>query len=196
MTIADKITSLRLILSPLFFIVYLLPKASFPPWLPVPADFKWTVPVLWVLFIVSELTDLIDGKIARSQHVVSDFGKLFDPFADVMVRITYFLCFVIDAILPAFLFLVVLYREFGILFLRNLMMKKNVVMGARWGGKIKAFTYMLAGGAGLLATSMTRLGFEEFLFSVFRTSAMIIFFISVVISVVSFMDYLSVYNKT
>jgi CDP-diacylglycerol--glycerol-3-phosphate 3-phosphatidyltransferase len=172
----------------------MLPKISFLPW--VPDDFWWTVPVLWVLFIASELTDLIDGKIARSRNEVSDFGKLFDPFADVMVRITYFLCFVIDDILPAFLFLVVLYREFGIQFLRNLMMKKKVVMGARQGGKIKAFTYMLAGGAALLATTMIRLGFEGFIFSVFRMSAMILFFISTVISVISFLDYLTVYRKT
>ena len=197
MTLADKITSLRLILAPVFFIVYLFPELSFPSWIPgVSADFRWTVPVLWVLFIVSEITDLIDGKIARSRHEVSDFGKLFDPFADVTVRITYFLCFVIEGILPAILFLVVLYREFGIQFLRNLMMKKNVVMGARRGGKIKAFTYMLAGGTALLASSMIRFGFDGFMFSVFRMSAIVIFFISAVISVISFIDYLSVYNKT
>lgn len=184
-------------LSPLFFAVYLVPKLSFPPWFPgMLTELRWTVPVLWVLFIVSELTDLIDGKIARSKHEVSDFGKLFDPFADVMVRITYFLCFVIDDILPSFLFLVVLYREFGILFLRNLMMKKKVVMGARWGGKIKSFTYMLAGGIALITASLRRLGFDASLISGFRTGAMVVFLISVVASVVSFMDYLSVYHKT
>ncbi|MDR3139766.1 MAG: CDP-diacylglycerol--glycerol-3-phosphate 3-phosphatidyltransferase [Treponema sp.] len=193
MTIADKITSLRLILAPLFFIVYLLPVLF-------PAGFmngsQWTVPVLWLLFFVSEITDLIDGKIARKRQEVSDFGKLYDPFADVLVRITYFLCFVVTGILPAVLFLAVLYREFGILFLRILMMKKGVAMGARKGGKLKAVTYMAAGVVALLAVSAERLEMPGGVFAFFRNSALVVFIISVIISVISFADYLLLYKKT
>ena len=67
-------------------------------------------------------------------------------------------------------------------------------MGARKGGKIKAVAYMLAGAAALLAASAERLGFDTGV-SVLRTSARVIFGISVVISVVSFVDYLSLYKK-
>jgi CDP-diacylglycerol--glycerol-3-phosphate 3-phosphatidyltransferase len=197
MTLADKVTSVRLLLAPFFFAVYLLPSAQTHQWVPAfLKDPRWTVPVLWGLFIVSEITDLLDGKIARSRQEVSDFGKLFDPFADVMVRITYFLCFVIDGILPAALLLVVLYRELGIQFLRNLMMKKKVVLGARWGGKVKAFAYMIAGAAALLASSVQRLEIEGPAFQTLRTAAAVIFFISVILAVTSFMDYLQVYRKT
>lgn len=197
MTLADKVTTLRLILAPLFFIIYLFPRLPVPGWFSGGSvNSGWTVPFLWALFILSELTDLIDGKIARARKEVSDFGKLFDPFADVMVRITYFLCFVIDGILPAVLLLVVLYREFGIQFLRNLMMKKQVVMGARWGGKIKAVAYMVTGVAALLAASVERFGVDGPAFSILCTGARAVFCISVFISVISFMDYLSVYRKT
>jgi CDP-diacylglycerol--glycerol-3-phosphate 3-phosphatidyltransferase len=197
MTLADKVTALRLFLAPFFFIVYAAPLFQMPDWASAfSGDARWTVPVLWVLFILSEITDLLDGKIARSRREVSDFGKLFDPFADVMVRITYFLCFVIDGILPALLFLAVLYRELGIQFLRNLMMKKNVVMGARWGGKVKAVAYMIAGAVGLLAASVKRFEVEGALFPILRTSAAVIFGISVILSITSFMDYLTVYRKT
>ncbi|MDR1956243.1 MAG: CDP-diacylglycerol--glycerol-3-phosphate 3-phosphatidyltransferase [Treponema sp.] len=195
MTLADKVTSLRLILAPFFFVLYRLPAIPVPEWVPgASGDFRWIVPVLWGLFILSELTDLIDGKIARSRKEVSDFGKLFDPFADVLVRITYFLCFVLDGILSAVLFLVIVYREISIQFLRNLMLKKGITLGARKGGKIKAVTYMLAGAVALLAASAERLGFDA-LVPALRMSAGIIFFISVVISVVSFADYLAVYRK-
>jgi CDP-diacylglycerol--glycerol-3-phosphate 3-phosphatidyltransferase len=194
MNLADKVTSLRLILAPFFFILYLFPEIGLFSW--VSDDLRWTVPVLWILFILSEITDLLDGKIARARHEVSDFGKLFDPFADVLVRITYFLCFVIDGILPALLFLVVLYREFGIQFLRNLMLKKGVVLGARKGGKLKAVTYMLAGAVALLAASAARFGLDDAVILPLRTGAVVIFLISVVISVISFIDYVSVYNKT
>jgi CDP-diacylglycerol--glycerol-3-phosphate 3-phosphatidyltransferase len=155
MTLADKITSVRLVLAPLFFVVYLLP-VFFPR---LSADLvRLTVPVLWGLFIVSEISDMFDGMVARRRKEVSDFGKLFDPFADTLVQITYFLCFVMDGIFPVILLLLVLYREFGILFLRNLMLKKGVAMGARLGGKIKTVTYIIAGAAALLAVSFRRFG--------------------------------------
>jgi CDP-diacylglycerol--glycerol-3-phosphate 3-phosphatidyltransferase len=188
MTLADKITSTRLILAPVFFVIYRLP--------PLAGSQPLTVSVLWALFIISEITDLLDGKVARKRGEVSDFGKLFDPFADTLVRISYFLCFVLDGILPAALLLLVLYREFGILFVRILMMKKGVAMGARKGGKIKAVTYMLTGAVALLASCTERLGLDSRFYAAFRISAVVIFVISVVLALISFADYIGVYRKT
>jgi CDP-diacylglycerol--glycerol-3-phosphate 3-phosphatidyltransferase len=190
MTLADKVTASRLVLAPFFFVVYLLPV-----WFPDAMNWTWTVPALWILFIGAELTDLFDGKIARARNEVSDIGKLLDPFADVLARITYFLCFVVDGILPAPVLLVVLYREFSIQFLRNLMLlNKNTAQGARMGGKIKAVTYMIAGGVALLASSARTLGFDA-AFTPLRIAAIVIFLISAVFAVISFMDYLAVYRK-
>ena len=192
MSLADKFTFLRIILAPVFFIVYLLP-VLFPAWFPQGTG--WTVPVLWLIAIVCELTDMFDGMAARKRNEVSDFGKLFDPFADTLMQITCFLCFVIDGIFPAILFLLVLYREFGILFIRNLMLKKGVTMGARLSGKIKTVVYIIAGAVALVAASIQRLAIFGFLYPFFKTGALVIFSISVIISVVSFFDYLSAYRK-
>jgi len=63
-----------------------------------------------------ELSDFVDGRLARRDNQVTAFGKLFDPFADVISRVTYFLAFASIGIMPLWVFLVVLYREFGILF--------------------------------------------------------------------------------
>jgi CDP-diacylglycerol--glycerol-3-phosphate 3-phosphatidyltransferase len=196
MTLAAKFTLLRVILAPTFFVIYFLP-VYFPavfsdPFAHGPA---WTVPILWFIFILAEITDMLDGMAARKRNEVSDFGKLFDPFADTLMQITCFLCFVIDRIFPAALFLLVLYREFGILFIRNLMLKKGVAMGARLGGKVKTVTYILAGGAALLAVSLRRLAIFSFLFPYFNTGAIVIFFIAVVLSIISFFDYLAEYRK-
>jgi CDP-diacylglycerol--glycerol-3-phosphate 3-phosphatidyltransferase len=204
MTLADKVTSIRIILAPVFFIIYLMPRfLESSAIIPLPADASLTpllkllwVIALWTLFIASEITDLLDGKIARSRNEVSGFGKLFDPFSDTLVRITYFLCFVIDGVLPSFLLLIVLYREFSIQFLRNLMLKKGIVQGARSGGKIKAVTYMLAGAIALLAVSVDTLKLGAGLVSVLRTTSVAVFFISVVLAVISFFDYLNVYRKS
>jgi CDP-diacylglycerol--glycerol-3-phosphate 3-phosphatidyltransferase len=192
MTLADKVTSLRLVLAPVFFVIYLLPRLI-PDWFGQGS--AWTVPVLWALFIVSEITDMIDGMIARKRKEVGDFGKLYDPFADTLVQLTYFLCFVIDGILPVVLLLVVLYREFCILFLRNLMLKKGAAMGARLGGKIKTVTYITAGALALLASSAVRLGLDPVFYRFLSRAAAVVFAVSVVFAVLSFADYLRVYKK-
>jgi CDP-diacylglycerol--glycerol-3-phosphate 3-phosphatidyltransferase len=176
-------------MAPVFFIVYLLPRLI-PSW---PAG-AWTVPVLWVIFVVSELTDMLDGLLARRRGETSDFGRLFDPFADTLTQLSYFLCFVIDGILPAPLYLLVLYREYSILFVRNLMLKKGVAMGARSLGKLKTVTYILAAALALLASSLIRLDAPALVSGV-KIAAQAVFFLSVVLSVLSFMDYLSVYRK-
>ncbi|MDR2094223.1 MAG: CDP-diacylglycerol--glycerol-3-phosphate 3-phosphatidyltransferase [Treponema sp.] len=193
MTLADKVTTIRVALSPVFFTLYL--ASEFFPSIPG-LQAPWTVIALWLLFIISEITDLMDGRIARNRNEVSDFGKLYDPFADVLVRVTYFLCFVITGILPVILLLIVLYREFGILFLRVLMMKKGLAMGARKGGKLKALTYMLTGIVALLAVSVKRMELGDILFTVFRNGATAVFIVSTIISVLSFVDYIAVYRRT
>ena len=205
MTLADRITFVRLVLAPVFFIIYLLPR-FFPSIFAVTSPLidgnivfvgaPWTVPVLWFIFLGSEFTDMLDGMIARKRGEMSDFGKLFDPFADTLTQITYFFCFVIDGILPPLLFLAVLYREFSILFIRNLMLKKGIAMGARIGGKIKTITYVLAGALALLASSVIRLDIGTGFYREITFAAVIVFIISVVFAVISFIDYLSVYIKT
>jgi len=191
MNFANLLTLSRIILAPVFLIIFFLPKEYS----------GWVIPVLWVIFLVSEITDYFDGFAARKLNLISDFGKLFDPFADTLVQITCFLCFIIDGlwgnnIFPVILFLLVIYREFGILFLRNLMLKKGVTLGARMPGKIKTVTYIIAVGTALLAVSIERLGIYENLLPYFKTGALVIFIISVIFAVFSFFDYLFIYKKT
>jgi CDP-diacylglycerol--glycerol-3-phosphate 3-phosphatidyltransferase len=190
MTLADKITTLRIILAPVFFVVYFLPV--FLPSLPGGAP--WNIAALWGVFIIAELTDMFDGMAARKRKEVSSFGKLFDPFADTLLQITLFLCFVIDGVFPAPLFLLVLYREFGIQFVRNLMLRKGIAMGARVGGKIKTVSYIAAAGLALLAVSVQRLGMEESAYNAVKCAALIVFAVSALISVISFADYVLVYR--
>jgi len=191
MNLADKFTLLRIILAPVFFLVYFLSA-----WLPVhfPGEAIWTVALLWIIAVFAELTDMFDGMAARRLNQSSDFGRLFDPFADTIMQITGFLCFVIDGIFPALLFLVVLYREFGILFIRNLMLKKGVTMGARASGKVKTVAYITAAAIALLYNSLQRLGVLKSIQPAMKIAAIAVFGISVFISVLSFLDYLSVYR--
>ena len=189
MKLADKITFLRIILAPCFFILFLRPGMN-----NVFFESNWYLAVLWFIFLIVELSDLLDGMVARMRKEESDFGRLFDPFSDVIVRVTYFLCFVASGFLPVIPFLIILYREFGILFIRILMMKKGIAMGARIGGKIKAISYMLTGFVCLAAFSAGKLGFQD-LVQHFNMAANILFILSMLIAIISFLDYLLLYIK-
>ncbi len=193
MNLADRITLLRIILAPVFFIEYMLLRRFQTE---LAGHMIWLIALLWIIAIAAELTDMFDGMAARHYNQTSDFGKLFDPFADTLMQITAFLCFVLDGILPAFLFLVVVYREFGILFIRNLMLKKGIAMGARIGGKIKTIAYITAAAIALIYASLVRLSAFEFLQPIAKIAAVAVFSLSVLFSVLSFFDYLSVYRKT
>jgi CDP-diacylglycerol---glycerol-3-phosphate 3-phosphatidyltransferase len=198
MNLANKLSFFRIILAPVFLVVYLLPR--FYPSLFVNGA-AWTVPILWGIAIISEITDYLDGLAARKLNLTSDFGKLLDPFADTLTQVTFYLCFIIEGIfpvgiLPVILFLLVVYREFAILFLRNLMLKKGVAMGARFSGKIKTVMYIIAGAIALFAASFERLNIFKSILPYIKTGALVIFAISVVIAIISFFDYLLIYQKT
>jgi len=203
MNLADRITLLRIILAPVFCAEYMLLKTFQNE---LGGHMVWLIILLWIIAIAAELTDMFDGMAARHYNESSDFGRLFDPFADTLMQVTGFFCFVIDGILPAYLFLVVLYREFGILFIRNLMLKKGITMGARMSGKVKTVTYIIAAAIALLYASIIRLSaclsavellqpVVKFAYIV-KIAAIAVFSLSVLFSVLSFFDYLSVYVKT
>ncbi|MCL2602574.1 MAG: CDP-diacylglycerol--glycerol-3-phosphate 3-phosphatidyltransferase [Treponema sp.] len=193
MTLANKVTASRLVLAPAFFAIYLSPR--FFPALFAGTYLLWPVLALWTLFLSSALTDMLDGMIARKRGETSDFGKFFDPFADTLTQVTYFFCFVIDGILPPALFLVVLYREFSILFIRNMMLRKGITMGARISGKIKTVSYICAVALALLASSVQRLGVLGNFYPYLVIAASIVFSASVAIAIISLLDYISVYRR-
>jgi len=185
MTKADKVTLSRIVLAPLFFILYRYPV--FPS---LVSTF-----LLWALFSVIEVSDFVDGRIARSSSEVSDFGKLFDPFADVLARITYFVCFAFSGIMPLWVLLIILYREFGILFLRMMLSFKGIAMGARAGGKLKAGLYMLSGLLSLLLVTMENLSFGDSLLPALKTVVYVAYVAAGLVSAVSFVDYFVQFRK-
>ena len=138
MTIANILTISRVILSPLFFVFFFLGD-----WLGVHNVFF--LAVTWILFIAIELSDLLDGHLARKLGETSSFGKIFDPFADSLSRLTYFLCFVGKGYMALWILLLILYRDLGVSFIRQIATKRGVTMGARPSGKIKAWVYAISG---------------------------------------------------
>lgn len=123
---ANVITSLRLVLLPVA--LYFFMKN----------DIQSNV-ISLVLVILMELSDLFDGMIARKYNNVSNLGKIFDPFADHIYRISFFLFFSIKGFIPLWMFLICFYRDSIVMNLRIFAAKQeNTFVAARKSGKIKA----------------------------------------------------------
>jgi len=184
MKLSDFYTSVRIFLAPLFFILFFLPGM-------IGFGSVASVYILIPLFVFMEFTDYLDGYYARKHNQVSDFGKLFDPFADVLANLTVMFCFVLTGYMPAILFLLVVYREMGIMFVRMLAARQGVAIGARRGGKAKTVLYIVAAGFSLAIESTLRLGIGLAGYeSAFRTVNLALYILAVLAALVSFADYL------
>ncbi|MEE0879784.1 MAG: CDP-diacylglycerol--glycerol-3-phosphate 3-phosphatidyltransferase [Treponemataceae bacterium] len=181
MKIADIFTLIRIVLAPVFLIIYFVPEwFGFGSVLSV-----W---ILLPLVIFAEFTDFLDGYFARKTNQVSNFGKLFDPFADVILHLTVFFCYTISGYVSPFIMLLFAYREFGMLFVRLLAAQKGVAIGARKGGKFKTVLYVVAGFFSLFLECAKRLGYslpENLMYIGY-----IFYIMGLIASYVSFIDYL------
>ncbi|RKX76974.1 MAG: CDP-diacylglycerol--glycerol-3-phosphate 3-phosphatidyltransferase [Spirochaetes bacterium] len=188
MTLSDLITTVRIVLSPIFFLVFFSPE-----WFGTSATF--TIVFLWVLFIIMEFSDLFDGYFARKLKQVSETGKLMDPFADSISRLTYFICFVGFNLMPLWIFILVLYRDVSVAFIRLIVSRKGITMSARVSGKLKAWVYAFAGVGGLVVTSLQRLNIFKSIIPQSKAVLFILFFVAAGIAIWSLLDYTSVLWK-
>lgn len=203
MNLPNGITASRIALSPLFFLVFFVPL-----WTGV--FLQGSIVVIWLIFVWVEVSDMLDGEVARRTGQVTDLGKVLDPFADVIARLTYFVCLTAANLMPVWVFVIIMYREFGIIFIRMMMYRKGVALAARKGGKLKTVTYSIASGLGMLLSSFARLDLFEplgglglfaplplnagTLVSVTAIGAMVFYVIAAVLSLLSFVDYLRVFR--
>ena len=130
MNLANKLTMLRVLMIPAFVIVLY-------------ADFEYCKIVALVLFAVASFTDFLDGYIARSRGLVTDFGKFMDPLADKVLVMTAMLMFVSWGQMPAWVLAVVLARELAVSGLRMIAATDGKVIAAAWSGKVKTASTMV-----------------------------------------------------
>ncbi len=133
MNLANKLTTMRVVLIPVFLLVLLSPLIEEP--------FHRYIAV--AIFIIASLTDFLDGYIARSRNIVTNFGKFMDPLADKLLVCSALVAMVELEDLPAWVVILILSREFAITGFRTLAMEAKVVMAASWWGKIKTTTQMI-----------------------------------------------------
>ena len=130
MNLPNKLTMLRIILTPVFMAVLYW---GFPG-----ADYA-----ALAIFIIASLTDLLDGKIARQYNLVTDFGKFADPLADKILVVAAMLWFVECGRMPAWMVMIVITREFAVSGLRMIASDNGRVIAAGWSGKVKTASTMV-----------------------------------------------------
>lgn len=133
MTLASKITLIRVAFIPVYMVLMYLSGGQSGLW-------------MWLalgVFILASLTDFVDGQIARRFNQVSDFGKFLDPLADKLLTIAALTMFCEWGQVPAWAMMIVLTREFAVTGLRLVAVGKGTVIAAGWSGKVKTASSMV-----------------------------------------------------
>ena len=123
--IANNITFVRIFLS---FIALALVMSG---------DIKLLL-VAIILIAYSELTDMLDGYLARRDNCVTSLGKLLDPLSDSISRFIYFFAFGYMGLFPIWLVIILFVRDIIVAYIRTYMSLMGIAMGARFSGKAKA----------------------------------------------------------
>ena len=169
MNLPNKLTLFRIVLIP-FFVFFLLTDC-------VGEIGKY---IALAVFAVASLTDLLDGKIARKYNLVTNFGKFMDPIADKLLVSSAFIVFVQLGLLPAWIVIILIAREFIISGFRLVASDAGIVLAASWWGKFKTAFQMIM--CILLIINIDN--------CVMNIVELVFVYISLALSIISLVDYL------
>ena len=175
----------RIVLAPIFFAFYQVSGARSP----------MLLLGVWAAFALIEISDLLDGHFARLLKQESELGKVLDPFADAVSRLTYFIAFAGSGILPLWILLILVYRDLSVAYIRVIVSREKVLMSARVSGKLKAWVYAVAGIAGIGVYSLRVTGWLSADLAVAEAVAYGIFVVCAAVAVWSLADYMLFFLK-
>ena len=142
MNVPNKLTLSRLLITPFAFFMFVLSANTYSPI--ENACIKTVLSILTLLLVIyMEISDLIDGKIARKHNLVTDLGKVFDPFSDMFMHLSLFFAFVLSSYMSMIVFAVCLWRELIMLLMRNLLSSRSVSFPANIFGKSKTMIFAI-----------------------------------------------------
>ncbi len=154
MNLPNRITLIRVILLPLIIIIPILAKINsynnflakniiIPGVLEAEYNITWCNVIVLIIFVTAAITDAIDGHIARSRKLVTDFGKFLDPLADKLLVTSAMLVLLEEGRLWGWVVAIILAREFAVTGLRSIAASKGKVIAASMYGKVKTTFQMI-----------------------------------------------------
>lgn len=138
MNLANKLTLLRMIMVPIFLVFIYF------------EGIPYGKEIALVIFILAALTDKLDGYIARSRNLITDFGKFMDPLADKVLTAAALIVLVEFKMVAGWIVIIIIAREFAVSGLRLIAASKGNVLAADWWGKIKTVIQFVAIAIGLV----------------------------------------------
>ena len=125
------LTIARMVIAVVFMIFVLIPTI-------------WAKVIALVLFVAGAISDLIDGKWARKQKIVTDLGAFLDPLADKMLVNLAFLALVAMGVIPIWIFAIILVRDFAVDGMRMMAARNGITIAASFYGKLKTTLQLTA----------------------------------------------------
>ena len=170
MNLPNKLTIFRVILIP-FFVFFLL----------APYFESYGNYIAVAIFIVASITDFLDGKIARKYNLVTNFGKFMDPLADKLLVCSALICLIQLELVPAWVVIIIIAREFIISGFRLIASDNGVVIAASYWGKFKTAFQMLT-------VIVLILNIPNKVFIILGT---VLIYVSLALTVISLIDYIA-----
>lgn len=186
-TPANVVTLVRILLVPVFVVAFISPWPDyFPDW--QDADL-WKPWIAAAIFAVLSCTDALDGYLARSRGEVTNFGKFIDPLADKILVCAALLALVELQLLPSWVALIILGREFIVSGLRMLVATHGIVVAASWYGKAKTVTQIIAILLFIVKGSDLWLNLHAQAELILYGVAWLVMIVALVLTIVSMIDY-------
>jgi CDP-diacylglycerol---glycerol-3-phosphate 3-phosphatidyltransferase len=184
MNLANKLTIIRIFLVPIFLIFIAV------------RDIPYGTLIATAVFIIAALTDKLDGYIARSRNQITKFGKFMDPLADKLLVTAALISLVEYRIIPGWVAMIIIAREFAVTGLRSIAAAEGVVIAASWWGKIKTVAQIVAIIFALIQVNLSFqqdiakfIGKGSVIASFFDIMTMITLYTAVIITIISGYDY-------
>lgn len=175
MNLPNKLTLLRVIMIPVFLIVFLCPLGI---------DRQVARYIAAAIFCLASATDALDGYIARKYNLVTNFGKFMDPLADKLLVCSAMIALIgagdAHVPLPGWVVIIIIAREFIITGFRTIAVEQNIVIAASKWGKLKTISQMIMLILLLINIDNTAVSYVS----------MALIVLSVILTVISAVDYI------
>lgn len=169
MNLPNKLTCIRAILIPIFAVFALNPNMLNG----ISKYFSCAI------FIIASITDWFDGKIARKHNLVTNFGKFMDPLADKLLVCSAIICLLSNGVIPAWVVLIIVGREFIISGFRLVASDAGIVIAANYWGKWKTASSMF-----MIIMFLIDFG------GVWHIIAVVLMYIAVILTLISLVTYI------
>lgn len=188
-TPANIVTLVRICLVPVFVVALLSP---WPQWFNLPdiAEYSKSL-IAAAIFVLISCTDWLDGYLARSRGEVTDFGKFMDPLADKILVVAALLALIELGVLPSWVALIIVAREFIVSGVRMVAASKGVVISASWYGKFKTVFQMIAIVMFTVKDSYMMGTLIEAFSDMMWVLSWAVMFVALALTIVSMLDYIS-----